>query len=319
MYNSIFQRPWWLEAVAPDQWYEIIIRENNQIVARMPYVLYKRYGCKFITMPPLTQTLGPWIKRTSRKYCTTIKREKKIFNDIIGQLPKFDSFCQAFHYSITNWLPFYWKGYQQTTQYTYVIKDLKNLEKIWNDFSNNTRRNINAAKKHRLKVTREENIQWLFSVMENVFRKQNLKIPFDKNLVEQVHRACKAQNASAMFTALDDTNTIHASYYLIWDQNAAYLILGGIDPQLGYSGGGSLCIWEAIKYASELTRRFDFEGSMIESVEKFFRGFGAKQQGYFKISKSIKNPFKLCFLKGRKLVTTIRSSAHQKPTCELKK
>ncbi|KZZ15518.1 hypothetical protein A3751_17170 [Oleiphilus sp. HI0080] len=43
-------------------------------------------------------------------------------------------------------------------------------------------------------------------------------------------------------------------------------------------------MWEAIKFASTVTKRFDFEGSMIEPIERFFRGFGAMQKPYFQIS-----------------------------------
>jgi len=47
-----------------------------------------------------------------------------------------------------------------------------------------------------------------------------------------------------------------------------------------------LCLWEAIRYASTVTKQFDFEGSMIESVERFFRAFGAVQTPYFRITKT---------------------------------
>lgn len=40
-------------------------------------------------------------------------------NYFIDNLPKFDYFNMNFHYSITNWLPFYWRGFKQTTRYTY--------------------------------------------------------------------------------------------------------------------------------------------------------------------------------------------------------
>lgn len=47
----------------------------------------------------------------------------------------------------------------------------------------------------------------------------------------------------------------------------------------------SLLIREIIKYLSSKTRKFDFEGSMIEPVEQSFRRFGAIQERYFRTSK----------------------------------
>jgi hypothetical protein len=45
-------------------------------------------------------------------------------------------------------------------------------------------------------------------------------------------------------------------------------------------------MWNAIKIASENTKRFDFEGSMIENVERFFRSFGAVPIPYYNIKKT---------------------------------
>ena len=47
----------------------------------------------------------------------------------------------------------------------------------------------------------------------------------------------------------------------------------------------SLALWEAIQFSSQVSRRFDFEGSMIESIERFFRAFGAREVPYFYVSR----------------------------------
>ena len=46
-----------------------------------------------------------------------------------------------------------------------------------------------------------------------------------------------------------------------------------------------LVLFESIKFAMQSKRAFDFEGSMIESIEKYFRAFGAIQKPYYSISK----------------------------------
>ncbi|QPT41279.1 GNAT family N-acetyltransferase [Oligella ureolytica] len=89
-----------------------------------------------------------------------------------------------------------------------------------------------------------------------------------------------------MFIAEDEQGRHHAGVYLIWDDNTAYYLMGGGDPDLRNSDATSLCMWEAIQFAATVTKNFDFEGSMIEPVERFFRGFGAVQTPYFSISKT---------------------------------
>jgi hypothetical protein len=61
--------------------------------------------------------------------------------------------------------------------------------------------------------------------------------------------------------------------------------MGGGDPHLRTSGAGSLVLWEAIKFAATVSEQFDFEGSMIEPVERFFRAFGGTPTPYFSIQK----------------------------------
>jgi hypothetical protein len=72
----------------------------------------------------------------------------------------------------------------------------------------------------------------------------------------------------------------------VWDRNVSYYLMSGADPRFRSSCAGSMLIWEAVKYAATVSECFDFEGSMIESVEHFFRGFGARQVPFFQLSKS---------------------------------
>jgi hypothetical protein len=71
--------------------------------------------------------------------------------------------------------------------------------------------------------------------------------------------------------------TPHAALYLVWDSQSAYDLMGGSDPSLRTSGAVTLLTWEAIKYAGQVTRRYDFGGSMMRRVERFVRAFGGRQ------------------------------------------
>ena len=55
--NSVFEQPWWLDAVAPNAWRELTVKEEGVIIARWPIVEIKN----IIGMPKLTQTLGFWL------------------------------------------------------------------------------------------------------------------------------------------------------------------------------------------------------------------------------------------------------------------
>ena len=72
----------------------------------------------------------------------------------------------------------------------------------------------------------------------------------------------------------------------MWDKHAAYYLLAGADPDLRNSGASSLLAWEALMRARERTDVFDFHGSMLRPVERFFRAFGARQTPYLSVTRT---------------------------------
>ncbi len=57
--NSLFEQPWWLDAVAPGQWHEILVRRGEELLLRFPYVLEKKNGFVSLLMPGVTQAWAP--------------------------------------------------------------------------------------------------------------------------------------------------------------------------------------------------------------------------------------------------------------------
>lgn len=282
----IFSKDWWLDAVTGEDIWEVnIVEKNNEIIGSFPFAIKRVYFLNIISNPVLTKTLGVWLKYPEgQKYATRLAYEKEIVSQLIKMLPRVDFFHQHFNYQFTNWLPFYWHGFAQTTRYTYVIDDLTNLDEIFKNFKDNIRREIRKAQK-RLTVSHENDIYEFYRLNKLVFENQGKKIPFNIDLVKRIDDACSKRNCRKIFFAKDQQNRIHAALYLIWDENSAYYLMGGSDPALRNSGANSLLMWEAIQFAATVTKKFDFEGSMIEPIERFFRSFGAKQMPYFYISK----------------------------------
>ncbi len=283
----IFSRSWWLDTVCGENGWDVCLIDNgNEITASMPYFTRKKYGLTYLTMPPFTQTLGPYIKYPEeQKYEKRLAHEKKLMTRLIEKLPPFAYFNQNFNYTITNWLPFYWKGFHQTTRYTYIINNLQDREQLWKNVSESTRRQVRKAEK-KVAVETTDNIDQFYEINKMTFKRQDLSVPYTLESIQKLDQACKNNNSRKIFLASDSENKIHAALYLVWDERSAYYLIGGGDPELRNSGAASLLMWEAILFSSGVTEKFDFEGSMLESVERFFRSFGAQQKPYFRISKT---------------------------------
>ena len=282
----IFSQAWWLDAVCGNAWDVCLVEKGGEIYASMPYQIKTSYGFTFLGQPPLTQNLGPWLISSTAKYSKILGQHKDLMEELISQLPKYHHFSQNWHYSLTNWLPFYWKGFQQTTYYTYAFDDLSNNKLLWNNLQNNIRTDIRKAQKLNLTVCTDLSIEAFIELNKMTYERQNIVVAYSANILKNLLNIAISRNQCQWFIAQGEKGNNHAGVLIVWDENSAYYLMGGGNPNLRNSGATSLCMWEAIKFASTVTKKFDFEGSMIESVERFFRAFGAAQKPYIHITKT---------------------------------
>ena len=283
----IFSQFWWLDAVCGiNNWDVALVEKGGHIMATMPYYIKKRAVFKIITMPTPTQTMGPYLKHPKgQKYYKKLSFEKEMINKLLEQLPKYDSFIQNFHYSITNWQPFYWNGFNQKTVYTYVIENtsIENLEK---EFETDTRRRRRRAINLGLKVIESDNIERFYKLNVETFRRQNTNTPYSFELVRRLYKACIENDSCKLLFALDADDDVISGGFFVYDTNSVYYLMGGINSNKKNLGGMDIVIYEAIKFALSTNRKFDFAGSMKESIEKYFRTFGAEQKSMMQISKT---------------------------------
>ena len=294
----IFSKDWWLDSVCGQSgWDVVLVEKGREVFASLPYYKTKKSIFNIITMPALTQTMGVYIKYPeNQKYEKRLSYEKEIMNQLIDALPNVDHYSQNFHYSMTNWLPFYWKGYSQTTRYTYVIDDLTDLEKVFINFNHSKRKNIKKSEQL-LTIKFDLSETDFYNNHKMTLSKQKSEISYSFELFKSIYENGYKNNSAKTIYAVDENNNIHGALFIIWDDNSAYDLISTIDPDFRNSGSASLLVKEAIRFVSTKTKKFDFEGSMMESVESSFRQFGAVQKPYFNISKTNSK-----FLKIRSLI-----------------
>lgn len=284
----IFLRPWWLDAACgEDAWEVSLARKGTEVHAALPFRRRIISGLVILSQPPLTQFLGPWLIPSGAKKANDLGRQKDLMMALIDDLPRFAHYEQNWSPSALNWLPFYWKGFKQTTRYTYVLDNLQNLDAIWSGMRDNIRSDIRKAEgRSNLRMDTEASLGDVIALIDRTYGRQGKTKPFSTEYMIRLDAVCASQKCRRIFVARDQAGQAHAGVYIVWDQNSAYYLIGGGDPELRSSGATSLCMWEAIKFAATVTRRFDFEGSMNESIERFFRSFGAAQIPYFKVQKT---------------------------------
>lgn len=282
----IFSRDWWLDIVCGEKnWLALLIEEKGRIIAAMP-LFVPHSG--IVSMPPFTQTMGPWLvpEATDTKYTTALGKRQALLMELVEKLKVYPHFLQNFNYRITDWLPFYWDGYRQTTRYTYLLPDIRNESLLWENLSSNIRRNIlKAREKNGIVVKRGISTDDFLRVRALTFKRQKIGMKENPEILKKLISTCRERKQGELWGGYDPKGRLHAVAFVVWQESSAYYLAGGGDPAVRDSGAHSLVLWEAIQYVSQYTDRFDFEGSMLPGVERFFREFGAIQTPFFTITK----------------------------------
>ena len=274
--NSVFEQPWWLDIVAKNSWREICLEENGQIKARLPYV-YKKSALGYdIQMPKLTQTLGIWTANAGKDQGNKhLAEQKDIINQILNQLPRARNIriCLDTHCSYI--IPYHWNGFTITPFCSYRINDLSDTDKVYANFAKVVKKNIKSAR-NKVIIHDEVDVDQLYGILEMTFKNQNRKYPISKQLIQEIVSECEKRNAGKMLSAIDENGNVHASPYFVYDKNVCYYLISGSNPEFRSSGAQTLILWEGIQFAAKVSKAFDFEGSMIEGIETFFRAFGGE-------------------------------------------
>ena len=283
--HTVFAQPWWLDAVAPGSWGESVVRRGDEIAARLPFGIKEKWGVRVLTQPPLTRFLGPWVRSTGGKPNKQLEAEKELVSELIDGLPRSAAFRQSFSPLVTNWLPFHWRGFEATTRYTYRIEELGDLDAVWGGFAHSVRNHVKKAQKQ-LAVRTDLGVDVLHGLYRQVFERQGLAVPVGADLLRRLDAACADHKVRTLLYAVDAQERVHSAAFILHEADQSYLLLSGLDGELRSSGAKSLLVWEAVQRAAAVSRAFDFAGSMIESVERFNRGFGARQRPYLHVHRT---------------------------------
>ncbi len=272
--------------------------KDDNLEGVLMYHIRKYRGFTFILMPMMTFYNGIYFHyRESIKVHRKTSFQHAVINKLLDQLPSYDLYYQQFSTAFDNWLPYYWRGYRQSTRYTYVIDRSDGEEQLWSALKGNVRRHINKAKE--LCVIEKTNFKDFWTALETSFVERNRPVPFDKNVLSRlIHAMTNEGSGELLLCKHKETGQVLAGNFIAYDSERSYYVCGFYNHKEKNIGGMSYLLWHNIINAK--TRYFDFEGSMIKDIEFFFRTFGGKMTPHYKIWK-VNNPLLRLILKFKKV------------------
>lgn len=299
----LFMQHWWMEAVCKDkQWDAAVAYDGDNVLGVMPFLYGRRLGMTYLMQPQLTQYSGPYYlypDELNEQQRLEFEKEtaRLLLSQIEGLHPAYIS--QRFSPLVSNWLPFYWAGFQQTTRYTYRLPDISDPDRLFASFDKEKRQRKIRRCSQTTTTRFDMEPQEFARFHQRYHQGKSGRDLLPASLITHLCQTAIARGNGVIASLHDTDGHLLMARFVAYDTRCAYSLLSAIDTQRHRSGHNETLFWALFQYLSTRTKMFDFEGSMDEGIEYFYRSFGASQTPYFEVSRC-SNPLFKAMLKLKK-------------------
>ena len=267
----VFQQHWWMEVVCHGKQWDVLLAERNgKIIGALPYLIGKRFGLRYVLQPELTQFSGPWLDESLNP-----EERLRTIDQLAGQIDDMGLaiYVQCFSPDIETWLPFYWRGYSQTTRYTYRFDPLQPVEQLMAGAQPERRKRLELLRSQ-CEIDRHVPPDEFLVFHNNYYTNRDGYNMVPQRLVERVCSTSIDRGQGLIYGLRNHNGQLLVADFVVYDSHCAHSLLSGM------SGGAprnanSLLFWTIIGDLYGRTEVFDFEGSMDKGIGHFFRTFGA--------------------------------------------
>ena len=164
---------------------------------------------------------------------------------------------------------------------TYEIDLISSYKSISKNYNSNTKRNIIKAVKNGVIVNKHVNLKDLLQL-----KKETSKIPITfehLNILRRIIPFTINNNLGETYGAYNNKNVLIAAVFFIKSHNKVIYLLSASSNEGKELSAMFAIIDSYIKDNSEKNITLDFEGSSIESLARFYKGFGAIPINFSKV------------------------------------
>lgn len=271
-YNSLpYAYSWYLDVVSPG--WEALVADNYHFV--MPLPLKKKWGIKYLIQPRWVQQLGI--------FSNVVINKAFIPKDIVLQfISKIPYLIYDFNINHANNID------SVNKRINYIIPPTESMEQIRGNYNSNTKRNIAKATKAGLSIA-NISLEQFITLWQN--ENTDKAIDLQQKLEPLIFAAqnnklsgCERNFEAKLLGVFQDDTLVAALFSIVNNNRLLYLT-----PVSNLQGKECRAMFLLVDYILEHIcvpngLIFDCEGSMIPGVATFYKGFGAIEQNYTRIS-----------------------------------
>jgi hypothetical protein len=258
-YNGvIYAYSWYLDIVAPN-WKALVSKDYKFV---MPLTVKSKLGINYISQPFFMQQGGVFSENLLNE---------NILKQFIASIPEYYKYVNL-NFNVYNNESNIFKR-KSLTMHLDIVEP---YQKIYSCYNSNTKRNVKESIKNNLSIYKSIDSKSLIQLFKTTKARQ-LKGVTDKhyNILEKLIAECKARQHGEIYGVFNE-NKIIAAAFMLKSHNKTINLFNASSPE-GYNKKAMFFLFDSFfRSNAEKVITFDFEGSKVPGVARFYKGFGAK-------------------------------------------
>jgi Acetyltransferase (GNAT) domain len=273
--GTVFHRTDWLTALASDLSLLVVRNKSGLIVGGLPLVRRPIGWHVTYRLPQFCPYAGVVLDAPApAKLANQYGEQKEKAVAILRAMPPAAMVRFSLHWSNHDAQPYQWHGYKVTVSHTYIIEADRTLEEFRQGVDSEQRNRVFKAQKEGLSVWTTEDIDQYLPMNRMTFERQGLAPPMNDDRYRRLWADAGRRHGTIDLAGKPPDP--QAGGVVVHDRRCSYLLFSGGDPAQRNASAGSLILWQAIQDALSKGRSFDFEGSTLPGVERFYRAWGGR-------------------------------------------
>jgi hypothetical protein len=262
VFETLYPYTWYLDLVSPG-WEALVLDDYSAV---MPLTWTRKLGFRFLLQPILAQQLGVFSKNPM---------ESGLLDEFLQRVPARFRYIDICVNMENRGVPEKWKSFER---HNYEL-DLSGPE---DSYSNNTRRNLQKGQSQDFEfrgISVRDYLYLKFHGMKDA--RPTVRWSYLENLFEGLVRL---EKAAVYGLFLEDGLQAAA---ILGYANSRTIYLNGCNSDSGKENRAMFVLMDKLISQSRGTEKvFDFEGSNIPGLARFYEGFGGKRVVYLRIVKT---------------------------------
>ncbi len=262
----VFWQPWWLDAACSRGSWIPLVHVTSQTI--WPVFFARKWGIRYVTMPPLTPRLGWW--QTNMDFPSSVSKPPFWVPYHVLHLGEHHTPCQ--------WLAA--QGFEIRARGFYLLDGPFDVAALKGSISKMAQRQIGKAQQH-LHIKEEMDALRLHQMMNRSMARHGMRQTIPLATLDIVVRAALQQQQGRVLTAFDQQGNAHATAFFLWDNHTVYYLGGGLDERLPQLGASRWLLWQGLQIAAQVGKSFEFGGGNDKGVGEVYASMGGQQRGCY--------------------------------------